>query len=76
MENMEVWGTQHLKSNSPTVAAAWMFHKIHSLGIKKITNITFNMYIHGWEFWGVKPYLNPFAVNTCKKTQRICPALS
>lgn len=32
MENMEVWGTPDFKSNSSTVAAACMFHKIHSVG--------------------------------------------
>lgn len=35
LENMEVWGTPDFKSNSPTVAAACMFHKIHSVGQKK-----------------------------------------
>lgn len=38
MENMEVWGTPDFKSNSPAVAAACMFYKIHSVGGKKITN--------------------------------------
>lgn len=38
MENVEVWGTPDFKSNSPTVAATGMFHKIHSVGKKKITN--------------------------------------
>lgn len=29
VENMEVWGTPDLKSDSPTVATAGMFHKFH-----------------------------------------------
>lgn len=33
---MEVWATPDFKPNSPTVAATGMFHKIHSVGEKKI----------------------------------------
>lgn len=32
VENMEIWGTPHFKSNSSTMTAACMFYKIHSVG--------------------------------------------
>ncbi len=38
MKNMEIWGTPDFKSNSSTVAAACMFHRIHSVGYKKTIN--------------------------------------
>lgn len=38
MKNMEVCGAPHFKSYSTTVAAACMFHKLHSVGTNK-TNI-------------------------------------
>lgn len=47
MKNMEVWATPDFKSNSSTVAAACMFDKIHSVGMKKITNLKLNKYVQG-----------------------------